>query len=230
MSNENNRNETGIRDYSEMLTVGDTAFVLIDHQAGLMLYPTDIDPLALRSNSIALAKTAKLFGCPVILTAADQGPRGPIGPIIPEITRLFPDVEPIYRTKINSWHEPAIREAIEATGCKKLVFAGITSDFCSGLPAKSAAAAGYYSYLVMDASGNVTPMAMQSSLANLTQAGVKVVNWLTVCTELLADWTNPQAKGVLEIYAEHLPNWSMLDIIEEGRKQTNAAKAVGAEQ
>lgn len=223
MSANNGNNGINMRDYSEMLTPESTAFVLIDHQAGLMLYPTDIDPLALRSNSIALAKTAKLFGCPVILTAADGGPAGPIGPIIPEITSLFPDVEPIYRTKINSWHEPAIREAIEATGCKNLVFAGITSDFCSGLPAKSAAAAGYYSYLVMDASGNVTPMAMDSSLANLTQAGVKVVNWLTVCTELLADWRNPQAEGVLEIYREHLPNWSMLQIIEEGRQTRSAA-------
>jgi hypothetical protein len=141
---------THSRDYSEMLTPEETAFVLIDHRAGLILYPHDLDPLTLRSNSIALAKTAKLFQCPVILTAADQGPKGPI---LPEIASLFPDVQPIYRTKINSWHEPAIKKAIEATGRKKLVLAGITSDFCSGLPAKSAAAAGYYSYLVMDASG-----------------------------------------------------------------------------
>ena len=201
------------RDFSEMLSPEETAFVLIDHQAGLMLYPHDLDPLALRSNSIALAKTAKLFDCPVILTAADQGPKGPIGPIIPEITSLFPDVEPIYRTKINSWKEPAIRYAIEATGRKQLVFAGITSDFCSGLPAKSAAAAGFYSYLVMDASGNLNDMSMQCSLANLTQAGVKVCNWLTIATELLGDWGVPQAKGLLGIYAEHLPNWGMLDII-----------------
>lgn len=213
------------RDYSEMLDAKNTAFVLIDHQAGLMLYPHDIDPLKLRSNSIGLAKTAKLFGCPVILTAADRGPDGPIGPIIPEITSLFPDVQPIYRTKINSWHEPAIREAIESTGCKQLVFAGITSDFCSGLPAKSAAAAGFYSYLVMDASGNLDTTSMQASLANLTQAGVKVTNWLTIATELLADWKSPHAAGLLAIYREHLPNWSMLDIIEEGRAQRGSTKS-----
>ncbi|MBV9308776.1 MAG: isochorismatase family protein [Acidobacteriaceae bacterium] len=200
-----------------MLTPEETAFILIDHQAGLMLYPHDLDPLTLRSNSIALAKTAKLFQCPVIMTAADQGPKGPIGPILPEITNLFPDVQPIYRTKINSWHEPAIKKAIEATGRKKLVFAGITSDFCSGLPAKSAAAAGYYSYLVMDASGNLDTISMQCSLANLTQAGVKVTNWLTIATELLADWQNPQAQGILDIYREHLPNWSMLSVIEEAK-------------
>lgn len=207
------------QNYSDMLTPEETAFVLIDHQAGLMLYPHDLDPLTLRSNSIALAKTAKLFQCPVILTAADQGPQGPIGPIIPEIASLFPDVQPIYRTKINSWHEPAIRKSVEATGRKKLVFAGITSDFCSGLPAKSAAAAGYYSYLVMDASGNLDTISMQCSLANLTQAGVKVTNWLTIATELLGDWQHPQAQGILDIYREHLPNWSMLNIIEESKQK-----------
>ena len=84
-----------------MLDPSDTVMLLIDHQAGLFLFPTDIDPLTLRSNSIALAKVAKLHDLPVVLTAADRGPKGPIGPIIPEIRDLFPDVEPVYRTKIN---------------------------------------------------------------------------------------------------------------------------------
>ena len=212
------------RDFSEMLTKENAALVMIDHQAGLMLFPGDIDPSALRMNAIALAKTAKLFNLPVVLSAADQGPKGPIGPIIPEIKEeLFPDTEVIYRTKINSWHEPAIREAIEATGRKKLIFAGITADFCAGLPAKSAAAAGYDVRLVMDASGNLNPMVLQTTIASLTQAGVVCTNWLSVIAELLADWTNPQAQGVLDIYKDHLPNWSMLDIIEETRQKRAAS-------
>lgn len=212
------------RDFSEMLTKENAALVMIDHQAGLMLFPGDIDPSALRMNAIALAKTAKLFNLPVVLSAADQGPKGPIGPIIPEIKEeLFPDTEVIYRTKINSWHEPAIREAIEATGRKKLIFAGITADFCAGLPAKSAAAAGYDVRLVMDASGNLNPMVLQTTIASLTQAGVVCTNWLSVIAELLADWTNPQAQRVLDIYKDHLPNWSMLDIIEETRQKRAAS-------
>ena len=207
------------RDFSEMLTKDNAALVMIDHQAGLMLFPGDIDPSALRMNAIALAKTAKLFNLPVVLSAADQGPKGPIGPIIPEITELFPDTEVIYRTKINSWYEPAIREAIEATGRQKLIFAGITADFCAGLPAKSAAAAGYDVRLVMDASGNLNPMVLQTTIASLTQAGVVCTNWLSVIAELLGDWTYPEAQGLLEIYREHLPNWSMLDIIEETRQK-----------
>ena len=110
-----------------------------------------------------------------------------------------------------------------ATGRKKLIFAGITADFCAGLPAKSAAAAGYDVRLVMDASGNLNPMVLQTTIASLTQAGVVCTNWLSVIAELLADWTNPQAQGVLDIYKDHLPNWSMLDIIEETRQKRAAS-------
>ena len=207
--------------YSRMLDPKDTVMLLIDHQAGLMLFPRDIGPLQLRSNSIALAKVAKLFDIPVIFTAADQGPKGPIGPIIPEITDLFPGANITYRTKINSWHDDSIRGAIEATGRKQLVVAGITADFCSGLPAKSAAAAGYDTRLVMDASGLVDEYVRDIVLHNLTQAGVRPINWLSVATELMGDWAADEKKsqGVLDIYAEHLPNWSMLDIIEQGKEK-----------
>lgn len=210
-------------DFSKMLNPDDAALVMIDHQAGLMLFPGDIDPSALRMNAIALAKTAKLFNLPVVLSAADQGGKGPIGPIIPEIKEdLFPDVEVVYRTKINSWYEPAIREAIEATGRRQLIFAGITAGFCAGLPAKSAVAAGYEVSLVMDASGNLNPMVLQTTIANLTQAGVICTNWLSVAAQLLGDWTNPQAQGILDIYREHLPNWSMFNIIDQAKQKTSA--------
>lgn len=207
------------QDFSRMLDPQDTVFLLIDHQAGLMLFPRDIDPAKLRSNSIALAKTAQLHNLPVVLTAADQGPNGPIGPIIPEIKDLFPDVEVIYRTKINSWEDDKIRGAIEATGRKQIVVAGITADFCSGLPAKSAVVAGYDARLVMDCSGLVDEYVRQTTIANLTQAGVRLTNWLTVACELMGDWAKePEiAKGLLDIYAEHLPNWSMLNIIENAK-------------
>lgn len=214
------------QDFSRMLDPQDTVFLLIDHQAGLMLFPTDIDPAKLRSNSIALAKTAKLHNLPVVLTAADQGPRGPIGPIIPEIKELFPDVEVVYRTKINSWKDEKIRRAIEATGRKQLVVAGITADFCSGLPAKSAVAAGYDSRLVMDCSGLVDEYVRQITIAHLTQAGVHVTNWLTVACELMGDWAREPkiAQGLLDIYAEHLPNWSMLNIIENAKNPQREAQ------
>jgi nicotinamidase-related amidase len=202
----------------KMLDPENTVALLVDHQAGLMLFCGDIDPVHLRNNAIGLAKVLAANGIPTILTAADQGPKGPIGPILPEIRAQFPDVEPIYRTKTNSWHDPAIRAAIEATGRKQVVCAGITADFCIGLPAKSMAAEGYDVRLVMDASGNLSEMVLHATIANLVQHGVKPTNWLSVACELLADWANPdKATKLLAIYAEHLPQWGMLDMIESAR-------------
>lgn len=211
-------NANASRDYSEMLTADNAALVMIDHQAGLILFPHDIDPRLLRSNAIALAKVAHMHNLPIVLSAADQGPNGPIGPILPEITDLFPGVEPIYRTEINSWHEAAIKQAIEATGRKKIIIAGITADFCAGLPAKSMVADGYDVRMVIDASGNPDQMTLHTTIASLTQAGVVCTNWLSVAAELLGHWRDEiKSKALLKIYREHLPNWSMLDIIEESR-------------
>jgi nicotinamidase-related amidase len=202
----------------KMLDPAETVALLVDHQAGLMLFTGDIDPVHLRSNSIALAKVLKLHGIPVVMTAAAMGPLGPLGPILPEIAGLFPDQEPIYRTKINSWQDPRIRSAIEATGRKQVVCAGITADFCIGIPAKTMAAEGYDVRLVMDASGNDSTMVMHAAIANLTRHGVKVTNWLSVACELLADWAQPElAAGLLDIYRDHLPQWAMLELIKAGR-------------
>ena len=75
---------------------------------------------------------------------------------------------------------------------------------------------GYDMRLVMDASGNASPMVMHASIANLTQHGVKVTNWLSVACELLQDWADQdKAAELLAIYREHLPQWSMLQITQD---------------
>lgn len=210
----------------EMVDAENSVALLVDHQAGLMLFTGDIDPVHLRNNSIALAKVLKLHNIPVVITAAAMGPGGPLGPVIPEIAELFPDVEPIYRTKINSWHDDRIRGAIEATGRKKVICAGITADFCIGIPAKTMAGLGYDVRLVMDASGNYSDMVLQGSIANLTQHGVKVSNWLSIACELLGDWADtPKAQGLLEIYREHLPQWSMLSIAHQSAQALHQKQA-----
>jgi nicotinamidase-related amidase len=206
-----------------MLDPKDTVFLLIDHQAGLMGYCGDIDVVHLRNNAIALAKTAKAFDCPVVLTAAAGGANGPIGPIIPEITSLFPDTPIVLRTTTNSWLDKDIRGAIAQTGRKQLVTAGITSDFCMGLPAIWAAAEGYDVRAVIDASGNPNQIATMTSIARLAQAGVTPCNWVAVCGELLGDWTHHvHAERVAAIYREHLPQWSMWDLAFASRPMPTA--------
>lgn len=211
--------------YADMLKSDDAVLVMIDHQAGLMLFPGDIEPVDIRNNSIALAKVAQMHDLPVVFSAADQGPKGPIGPIIPEIKELFPGAETIYRTKINSWYDPNFRSAIEATGRKQIIIAGIDASFCQGLPAKSMVADGYDVWSCIDCSGNVSEITRMTAVANLTQAGVRCSNWVDVACQLLEDWAADEKKSarLLEIYADHLPQWGMLGIIDDARKQRSAA-------
>ena len=200
----------------EMITADNACALLIDHQPGLYFNTGDIGLLTLRNNSTALAKVLALHRIPTVISCAAQGPKGPMGPLLPEIAACFPNVEPIYRTKINSWHDERVRSAIQATGRRKVICAGITADFCIGLPAMSMTAEGYDVRLVMDASGTDSPMVLQATIANLTARGVHVQGWINTACELQDDWANEEtAKGLLDIYDAHNPAWSFLSLIQK---------------
>ena len=208
----------------EMVTDENCCALLVDHQPGMFLNAGDITPLALQNNSIALAKVLKLHNIPTVITCAAKGPAGPMGPLLPEIAKLFPDVEPIYRTKNNSWQDQTIKRAIEATQRKKVIVAGVTADFCAGLPAKSMSSEGYDVRVIMDASGNDSAVIQHCAIADLTQHGVKVQGWISIACELQADWaTERTAGGLQKIFAEHNPPWAFLQTI-----QTAYAKTTGA--
>jgi nicotinamidase-related amidase len=208
----------------DMLTADNCCALLIDHQPGLYFQQSDFSNLTLKNNTVALAKVLALHEIPTVISCAAQGPAGPMGPLLPEIAELFPDVEPIYRTKINSWQDDDIRGAIEATGRKKVIGAGITADFCIGLPAKNMAAEGYDVRLVTDASGTDSSVVLHSTIANLTQHGVKVCGWIAVAMELLGDWARPEmAEDSLAIYRDHNPSWGFLETIQTGFRSAAAA-------
>lgn len=194
----------------EKLTADNCAMLLIDHQTGTMLGVQDIRLDQFRSNVLALAKTAKIHKLPTILTASYA--EGPNGPLMPELLEIFPDAPAIYRPgPIDAWDTPEFVEAVKATGRKKLIMAGVTTDVCMYFPAVSALAAGYDVWCVYDASGSWDMMAELTSRMRLTQAGAIVCNWAVVCAMLQADWRRREvAEGTLAIFNEHLPFYGML--------------------
>lgn len=199
---------------AEVLTPQNAALLLIDHQVGLMQLVRDMTPEEYKNNVLGLAKTAKHFGLPVILTTSRD--YGPNGPILPELKQLFPDVEVIRRTGvINAWRWPAFREAVDKAGRKKLIIAAITDATCLQFPALDAVKEGYDVHAVIDASGAVSVHEREATIATLTQAGVKIRNWWSIGAELQADWRQDEEKGwpYAVIFREHLPSWgNLLDI------------------
>lgn len=195
--------------FLEKLTPDNCAMLLIDHQTGTMLGVQDIRLDQFRSNVLALAKTAKVHNLPVVLTASYA--EGPNGPLMPELKEMFPQVKPVFRPgPIDAWADPEFVKAVEATGKKKLIMAGVTTDVCLYFPVLSALAAGYEVWAVYDASGCWDMMSELTSCMRMTQAGAIVVNWAVVCAMLQADWRRPSAPGTLAVFNDHLPFYGML--------------------
>jgi nicotinamidase-related amidase len=167
----------------EFITPDNVVMLFIDHQTSIMAGIGDIDPVRFRNNVIALAKIAQLHRLPTVLT--DNMPEGFAGPLLPELVEELPDAPLIHRNgPINAWDDPTFVQAIEATGRRKLVIAGCTTDICLMFPAMSALQAGYDVYGVIDASGTWSPLDQQIAVLRLVQAGVVVTNTATVLAEL----------------------------------------------
>src|ERR1700687_1796961 len=136
--------------YSERLTPENAALLLIDHQVGLFTGVRDIPVAELKHNVVALAKAVKVLGAPIVMTATSPEMWGPI---IPELTEALPGISIINRTTVNAFDDARFAKAIEATGRKKLIIAGVSTEVFLAFPAIHAAGSGYEAYAVIDASG-----------------------------------------------------------------------------
>jgi nicotinamidase-related amidase len=194
----------GRNPHREFITTENAVMVFIDHQAAIMSGVGDIDPVRFRNNVVALARIAKLHGMPTVLS--DNMPEGFAGPLMPELTELLPDAALIHRDgPINAWDDPAFVAAIEATGRRKLVIAGCTTDICLMFPGLSAVAAGYDVYGVIDASGTWSVLDQQIAVQRLVHAGVVVMNTANVLTELQYNHRKPTDAGSGALFADLVP-------------------------
>jgi nicotinamidase-related amidase len=187
---------------ARLLTPDNSALILIDHQPQMFFGVQSIDRQTLINNVLGLARAAKVFRVPTILTTVAAESFS--GPLLPELQALFPDQKPIDRTTMNSWEDEKFVAAVEKTGRKKLVMAALWTEVCLAFPALSAVDAGYEVYAVTDASGATTPEAHQMAVQRMAQAGVVPVTWLQVLLEYQRDWARQETyDSVLAVAKEH---------------------------
>jgi nicotinamidase-related amidase len=190
------------------LTADNAAMLFIDHQTGLMLGVEDFTPTEFKNNVLALAKTAKTFRLPVVMTTSFE--QGPNGPIMPELREMFPDAPLIPRPgEINAFHNSDFAAAVKETGRKKLLMAGVSTDVCVTFAALSGVDAGYEVYAVIDASGTWNKEVRDISMMRMSQHGVEMMNWMAVSAELQADWRK-NGEALARVYAGHLPFYGNL--------------------
>ncbi len=162
--------------FTESLTRENAAVVFVDHQVGLYSGVRDIALAELKHNVVALAKAARVFKLPLVVTTTAA--RSMWGPTIPELAEVLPaDLEIIDRSTVNAWDEPRVKAAIQATGRKKLIITGISTEVCLAFPAISATAEGYDAYAAIDASGTFSQAKREAGLLRMQQAGF--IPWTT---------------------------------------------------
>src|SRR5579859_6786939 len=128
-----------------LLTPENCVLLLIDHQPSQLANVNSHDPTVVINNVTGLAKTAKTYGVPTILTTINAA-RG--GAIFKQVQAVFPDDKPINRTLINSWEDRRVVDAVKKTGRKKLVIAALWSEMCLAMPGLHAMGDGYDVYVV----------------------------------------------------------------------------------
>lgn len=187
---------------SSLLTPQESVLALIDHQGLMLMSAGSHDRQRLVNNVTGLAKSAKAFGVPVVLTTNTA--RTFSGPILPEIPAVFPDQEIIDRTALNAWEDQAFIRAIEATGRRKLMIAGLWTEVCVAYPALSALESGYQVYVVADACAGVDIQTHDTAIQRVVQRGAIPVTWLDVLFEFQRDWSRQDAyDAVVQIVLQH---------------------------
>jgi len=179
----------------------DSAILFVDHQVGLILGVQDHSQQTLRRNVIALARAAKAYGLPAIITSsADDGPNGPV---LPGLAQELPDAPVIRRAgEIDAFDSVEFAAAVKATGRKNLIISGISTDVCVAFAALSAVAAGYRVQAVIDASGTWSRLAAEAAIIRMVDAGVTTTSTVAIAAELQRDWRNPGGDALGRLFAE----------------------------
>jgi nicotinamidase-related amidase len=185
-----------------LLTPDNCALILIDHQPQMVFGMASIDRQLLINNVVGLAKAAKIFKIPTILTTIAAKTFS--GPILSGLQEIFPDQNPIDRTSMNAWEDERVVAAVQKTGRQKLVMAALWTEVCLAFPALSAQDAGFQVYAVADASGGTSVQVHDMAMQRLIQAGVVPVTWLQVLLEFQRDWARQETyDAVLKVIEEH---------------------------
>ena len=207
-------------------TYEDCALVLIDYQKEMfevIRSETDADLVELHVR--LLAKSAKAFGVPIVLSTVGVG-FGFNGPTLPSILSELEGIEPIDRSSMNAFEDEAFLEAVKATGRKRLIIGGLHSEICLSFATVSALKDGYDVMFVTDAVGGRSQVAHRTAIERLSHAGGVPTTALAVTTELFRDWATPQRDPALEViywYFTEVPKLTAAVGVAEAEKQAAAA-------
>ncbi|AFE10759.1 isochorismatase hydrolase [Corallococcus coralloides DSM 2259] len=189
------------RGLEALLTPQNSVLVLIDHQPYQFANLHSHEPTMVLNNVIGLAKAARVYKVPTLLTTVLEE-RG--GYLVKGLQDVFPEQKPIDRTFINTWEDRRVVDAVKKTDRKKLIIAALWTEICLAMPAIQAAGEGYDVYAVTDASGGVSREAHEMAVRRMQMAGVTPITWMAVAAEWQRDWAREESATALAgVLSEH---------------------------
>jgi nicotinamidase-related amidase len=193
----------------EVLTPHNCQMIFIDHQPQMAFGVQSMDRQVLKNNVVGLAKAAKVFNIPTIITTVETESFS--GYSYPELLDVFPGQKLLERTSMNSWDDQKVRDALAANGRKKVVVSGLWTEVCNNSFALCAMGEGDYEiYMVADASGGTTKDAHDFAMLRMIQAGAVPVTWQQVLLEWQRDWAHKETyDAVMAIVREHSGAYGM---------------------
>ena len=175
----------------DLLTPQNSALIIIDYQPIQVASIASMDHRTLVHNIVAVAKTAKLYGLPIVLSTVNVK-TGINKPTIRPLQDILSDVETFDRTTINAWEDVEFVKAVKATGRRKLIIAALWTEACLTFPSLDVLREGYEVYPVVDAVGGTSVEAHRAGLERVVQAGAKPISWVQLLCELQRDYTRKE--------------------------------------
>lgn len=176
--------------YHKLLTPQDAAVAFIDFQPQMLFGVASMDRQSLINNATILAKAAKIYAVPSVLTAVETESFS--GYIFPQLLDVFPGQPVVERSSMNSWDDSGFRKAVEATGRKNIIICGLWTEVCITWPTLDLIAAGYNVYVVEDACGATSQVAQEAALSRMVQAGAVRMTTIATVLEFQRDWKNKE--------------------------------------
>src|SRR6266478_3266604 len=181
--------------YHKLYTAQDSAIVFIDQQPQMLFGMANADRATLINNVTLIAKAAKEFKVPAVLTAVET--EGFSGYVYPQLLDVFPGQEVVERSSMNSWDSEGFRKAIEATGRKNILMTGLWTEVCIAWPTIEMLGAGYNIYVVEDCCGATSAVAHEAALSRMVQAGAVRTTTIAAILEWQRDWKNKEHYNAL---------------------------------
>ncbi|HEU4430832.1 MAG TPA: hydrolase [Myxococcota bacterium] len=188
--------------YQKLYTPQDTAVVFIDFQPQMTFGVANVDRASLINNVVLLAKVAKEYRVPTVLTSVETESFS--GYTWPQLLDVFPGQSVVERTSMNSWDDAGFREAIEATGRKNILMTGLWTEVCVTWPTIEMLGAGYNVYVVDDCCGATSVAAHDAALSRMVQAGATRLTTIAALLEFQRDWKNREHyDALMSLLREH---------------------------